>query len=111
MAGWSDLLAPAGVTCLPSNGNASRIDALLANRAARAWVVGARVRWDLGLATHAALQLTLEIADEEEVWVRQARESLAGSPVAGWERDAPVVAARALAAQRPGFDAACREGD
>eukprot|EP00974_Lingulodinium_polyedra_P076400 7393888-Lingulodinium_polyedra.AAC.1 len=42
MAGWSDLLAPAGVTCLPSNGNASRIDALLANRAARAWVVEAR---------------------------------------------------------------------
>eukprot|EP00974_Lingulodinium_polyedra_P075397 7306139-Lingulodinium_polyedra.AAC.1 len=56
MAGWSDLLAPAGVTCLPSNGNASRIDALLANRVARAWVVEARVRWDLGLATHAALQ-------------------------------------------------------
>eukprot|EP00974_Lingulodinium_polyedra_P002035 191506-Lingulodinium_polyedra.AAC.1 len=26
MAGWSDLLAQAGVTCIPSNGNASRID-------------------------------------------------------------------------------------
>eukprot|EP00974_Lingulodinium_polyedra_P090073 8734036-Lingulodinium_polyedra.AAC.1 len=70
MAGWSDLLEPAGVTCLPSNGNASRLDAVLANRAARARVVDARLRWDLGLATHAALQVTLEFADEEEVWAR-----------------------------------------
>eukprot|EP00974_Lingulodinium_polyedra_P006279 595861-Lingulodinium_polyedra.AAC.1 len=56
MAGWGDLLRDAGPTCFPSNGAPSRIDRVIANRGAREWIVGAELRWDLGIATHAAIQ-------------------------------------------------------
>eukprot|EP00974_Lingulodinium_polyedra_P081554 7895622-Lingulodinium_polyedra.AAC.1 len=60
MAGWSDLLRDAGPTCFPSTGVPSRIDRVLANAPARAWVVGAELRWDLGVATHGVLQVDFQ---------------------------------------------------
>eukprot|EP00974_Lingulodinium_polyedra_P059171 5698584-Lingulodinium_polyedra.AAC.1 len=60
MNGWADMLANAGHTCYPSSGTPSRIDVVLANRGARAWTRAARVRWDLGIATRAVLQIDLE---------------------------------------------------
>eukprot|EP00974_Lingulodinium_polyedra_P061888 5974017-Lingulodinium_polyedra.AAC.1 len=65
MAGWTDLLRDAGPTCFPSSGAPSRIDRAIANRRAREWVVGAGLRWDLGIATHAAIQVDFQAAAPE----------------------------------------------
>eukprot|EP00974_Lingulodinium_polyedra_P044372 4257559-Lingulodinium_polyedra.AAC.1 len=65
MAGWSDLLRDAGPTCYPSSGAPSRIDRAIANRRAREWLVSAELRWDLGIATHAGLQLDF-VAEQPE---------------------------------------------
>eukprot|EP00974_Lingulodinium_polyedra_P063563 6137061-Lingulodinium_polyedra.AAC.1 len=42
MSGWTNVLADAGPTCSPFRGGPSRIDVVLANRAARARVTNAR---------------------------------------------------------------------
>eukprot|EP00974_Lingulodinium_polyedra_P119594 11171738-Lingulodinium_polyedra.AAC.1 len=57
MSGWTDALRDAGPTCFPTSGTPSRIDRALVNRRAREWLQGAELRWDLGIATHAGLQL------------------------------------------------------
>eukprot|EP00974_Lingulodinium_polyedra_P003489 328435-Lingulodinium_polyedra.AAC.1 len=79
MSGWIDLLVDAGHTCYPSSGNPSRIDVVFANRGARSWIRAARVRWDLGIATHAALQIDLEVGSEEQARMRDLRQPLAGA--------------------------------
>eukprot|EP00974_Lingulodinium_polyedra_P044654 4282206-Lingulodinium_polyedra.AAC.1 len=59
MSGWTDMLADAGHACDPNSGNPPRIDEVFANRRARSWIRAAKVRRDLGIATHAALQIDL----------------------------------------------------
>eukprot|EP00974_Lingulodinium_polyedra_P046063 4416226-Lingulodinium_polyedra.AAC.1 len=60
---------------------------------ARAWIQTAVVRWDLGPATHAALQLDLAFEPREATWVRVVPESLAGPARDGWETDRDAAAA------------------
>ena len=62
MAGWRDLLAAGGPTCVRSHGAPSRIDYVLANSAAANIVERVGLRWDLGFATQAALQVELRTA-------------------------------------------------
>jgi hypothetical protein len=62
MAGWRGVFADAGPTCRPAAGPPSRLDYVFANRAAAALVLGGALRWDLGLATRAALQFDVELA-------------------------------------------------
>ena len=84
MAGWRDLLARAGPTCLPSSGNPSRIDHVLANGATMEHVVTAGLRWDLGLATHAALEVELAVEAPERAAMRRRPSTLAGPASDGW---------------------------
>ena len=78
MAGWSDVLARAGPTCLPSSGTPSRIDYVLANGAALEHIVFAGLRWDLGLTTHAALELEISVEAPEMVFMRMRLPTLPG---------------------------------
>eukprot|EP00959_Pyramimonas_sp_CCMP1952_P076504 1598637-Pyramimonas_sp.AAC.1 len=80
MAGWQDILAVAGPTCLPSSGRPSRIDYVLANRAAAEHVVSAGLRWDLGLATHAALEVELAVEAPEVAAMQRRPLPLDGPP-------------------------------
>eukprot|EP00974_Lingulodinium_polyedra_P052716 5070470-Lingulodinium_polyedra.AAC.1 len=84
MSGWSDMLADAGHACYPSSKMPSRIDVVLASRGARAWVRTARIRWGLGLATHAALHVDLEVRPEEQAHAQCLREPLIGPERGGW---------------------------
>eukprot|EP00974_Lingulodinium_polyedra_P073567 7122075-Lingulodinium_polyedra.AAC.1 len=59
------------------------MDRALANRRARTWVVGAGLRWDLGIATHAALQIDLSPTVPEPVLTRAMRPSIEGEAVQG----------------------------
>eukprot|EP00959_Pyramimonas_sp_CCMP1952_P174301 3642552-Pyramimonas_sp.AAC.1 len=74
MAGWPDALAQAGPICLPSPGGPSRIDYVFANALAMERVAAAGLRWDLGLATHAALEVGLAVE------VRQGAQLFGGDP-------------------------------
>eukprot|EP00974_Lingulodinium_polyedra_P045745 4385502-Lingulodinium_polyedra.AAC.1 len=62
MAGWANLLADTGDTRVQPTGTPYTIDAVLTNRGARAWVKFARLRWDVGLATHAAIEIAFDMA-------------------------------------------------
>eukprot|EP00974_Lingulodinium_polyedra_P105224 10188932-Lingulodinium_polyedra.AAC.1 len=75
----------AGPTCYPSSGAPSRIDRALANRRAREWLVSAELRWDLGIATHAGLQLDFVAVQPEPAMMRECRQSLEGDPAPGWD--------------------------
>eukprot|EP00974_Lingulodinium_polyedra_P092216 8935780-Lingulodinium_polyedra.AAC.1 len=89
MAGRADLLREAGQAghaCFPSSGALSRIDRALANAPARAWITGAELRWDLGIATHAAIQVDFQAQAPEAAWMRAIRPSLEGDAEAGWEQ-------------------------
>ena len=66
MAGWRDMLAAGGATCVPSQGEPSRIDYVLANSTALGLVERVGLRWDLGFATHAALQVEFRTAAPEQ---------------------------------------------
>lgn len=78
MSGWLDVLCQAGPTCLSSSGALSRIDYVLANGPAMAHVTAAGLRWDLGLAKHAALELEVQVEPAEPAWMRRPARSLAG---------------------------------
>ena len=111
MSGWTDVLAPAGVTCLPSNGAPSRIDYVLANRPALAHVAAAGLRWDLGLATHAALELELRVEPMEREWMRQSVGSLAGPACTGWAESRAAATARVVRTHGPALHAALAADD
>ena len=56
LAGRCDLAAQAGVTAAPGRGRAGRrVDRVFVNAVAAGRVASARLRWDLGTPTHAAL--------------------------------------------------------
>eukprot|EP00974_Lingulodinium_polyedra_P057548 5538772-Lingulodinium_polyedra.AAC.1 len=93
MAGWADLLRETGPTRFPSPGAPSRIDRALANSRAREWIIGAELRWDLGIATHAAMQIDFRPQAPEAVWLSTARPSLEGEARADWEEQRDGVTA------------------
>lgn len=112
MAGWSDLLALAGPTCLPSQGAPSRIDYALANREARSLVCGAGLRWDLGLASHGALEVEFRLATPERAFLRRGVPALAGPAVEAWSPAAAAATTAALTSRHePAFRAGLAEGD
>lgn len=84
LSGWTDLLQDAGETCLPSRGQARRLDYVLCNEQARGMVHGARLRWDMGIPTHALLEVLLDIGDNPLVPRRQPVPSLAGPALSAW---------------------------
>ena len=96
MAGWRDLLAQAGPTCLPSQGAPSRIDYVLANREALGFVERAELRWDLGLATHCAMEIDVRVARPERVLMRRAVAPLDGQAVDGWGAAAATATTAAI---------------
>jgi ribonuclease HI len=111
MAGWTDVLAHAGPTCLPSHGAPSRIDYVLASRPARALICGAALRWDLGLAWHAALVIDLELGPAELTWMRVAAPRLDGPQAEGWPAARGVATATVMARRGPAFAAAVAAGN
>lgn len=96
LAGWSDLLAHAGPTCVPSQGDPTRIDYALANRPARDMVRRVALRWDLGLATHAALELELDVAPPERAALRKTVQALDGPSGEGWTTAAAGATTQAV---------------
>eukprot|EP00972_Heterocapsa_arctica_P116298 16452349-Heterocapsa_arctica.AAC.1 len=111
MAGWADVLAGAGPTCLPSNGLPSRIDYVLASRPAMAMIRRAALRWDLGLATHAALVLDLDVEAVECTWMRTPVTPLDGPQAPGWAQERSAATADVLARHAGSFRRAAAEGD
>ncbi|CAK0848334.1 unnamed protein product [Prorocentrum cordatum] len=84
MAGWPDLLRAAGPTCIPSQGEPSRIDYALANESAAGMVTQVGLRWDFGLAMHAALLVTVRVGRPELALLRQPVAKLDGPARAAW---------------------------
>jgi hypothetical protein len=111
MAGWVDVLAEAGPTCIPSNGAPSRIDYVLASRPARNLIERASVRWDLGLATHAALELEIRTEMPEKTWMRRPVAQLDGPQSVGWPEEREAVTAAIIARHAPVVRGAIAEGD
>ena len=111
MAGWTDVMAHAGPTCLPSQGAPSRIDYILASRPARALIRGTSLRWDLGLAWHAALVIDLEAAPVEEAWMRIAAPRLDGPQTAEWPAARAATTAAVVARYGASFAAAAAAGN
>ena len=111
MAGWTDLLGRAGATCMPSHGTPSRIDYVLASRRATQMVETAELRWDLGLATHAALLVELRCDPPEQAWMRQVPVPLDGPDGVGWAGRRRGEEARLLARHAPAFRTALSAGD
>ncbi len=110
MAGWHDILAQAGPTCLPSSGAPSRIDYVLANRSALVYVRAAGLRWDLGLATHAALEVELEVEAQEPARMRRPVPRLDGSAHDGWPHARAGVTEQVDRQHGPAFRSAVRAG-
>ncbi|CAK0862848.1 unnamed protein product [Prorocentrum cordatum] len=98
MAGWRDLLAAAGPTCIPSDGAPSRLDYVLANPEALGLVERVGIRWDLGFATHAALWVELRASAPERALMRRPVQRLDGDAIEGWgAREAREAAATVVA--------------
>eukprot|EP00959_Pyramimonas_sp_CCMP1952_P148735 3111192-Pyramimonas_sp.AAC.1 len=106
MAGWRDLLAAAGPTCVPTHGTPSRLDYILANAEAMSMVDRVSIRWDLGLAMHAALLVTFRASPPEQAWIRQPVPALDGTAADGWS---PAVARDVTAAVVAQYEAPYRE--
>ena len=83
---------------MPSHGEASRIDYLLANPAALSIVEGVSLRWDLGFATHAALMVEFRAEEPEQALIRQPVQRLHGAAVEGWGPAAAQAATSAVQA-------------
>ena len=67
LPGWHDLGGAEQLpTCLPSRGQARRIDWAWASKGVQPALRGTEVRWDLGLRPHAAQQFSLEL--QEKRW-------------------------------------------
>jgi ribonuclease HI len=111
MAGWVDVMAEAGPTCIPSNGAPSRIDYVLASRPATALIETASLRWDLGLATHAALVLEMRADAPEKTWMRKRVDPLDGPQSTDWPAERSAVTAATIAAHEPAFSAALASGN
>ena len=111
MSGWHDVLASAGPTCLPSSGQPSRIDYVLANKPALAHIEAAGLRWDLGIATHAALELEIRMAPTEQARMRRPVAPLDGPPCEGWAATSAGVTEAILSEHGVGFRTALAEGD
>ena len=88
VSGWHDLLAGAGHTCVPTRGQPSRLDYALANSEFMGLVEGAELRWDLGLATHAAVQVDLLLTEGGSADFRVFPPSLAGAACPDWTQAA-----------------------
>ncbi|CAK0858704.1 unnamed protein product, partial [Prorocentrum cordatum] len=103
MAGWRDLLGAAGPTCIPSQGEPSRIDYALANESAAGMVTQVGLRWGLGLAMHAALLVTIQVGRPELALLRQPVAKLDGPARAAWSAAtaADAAADAALLRLRP----------
>jgi hypothetical protein len=111
MAGWTDILASAGPTCLPSQGAPSRIDYILASRPARALIRGARLHWDLGLAWHAALVIDLEASPPEQAWMKAPALRLDGPQAEEWPAARAAATAAVVAKHSAAVAAAAAAGD
>ena len=85
VAGWVDLLKSAGGTCYPSRGAPSRLDYALASPEAVGLISGARLRWDLGVATHGVVELDLQLLAEPPAAFRVFEPTLAGPAAQGWD--------------------------
>jgi hypothetical protein len=109
MAGWRGVFAEAGPTCRPAAGQPSRVDYVFANRAAAALVLGGALRWDLGLATHAALQFDVLLAPAAPAPMALRPLPLALPAAPGWRQAAPAAEEAALGRLRPGIWAGLRE--
>ena len=60
LSGWRDVAAALGVTTCPGGGREGRrIDRVFANSQAAQAIAAVRLRWDLGVAAHAAIEVVV----------------------------------------------------
>jgi ribonuclease HI len=111
MAGWTDVFASAGPTCIPSNGAPSRIDYVLASRPAKNLIERATLRWDLGLATHAALVLEMRSEVPEKAWMRRPVSPLDGPQSLNWGDEKAAATAAITSEFSPAVRVAIAAGD
>ena len=96
-------LVGCGLTTMPGGGRQGRrIDRVFVNRAGRGLVVRHRLRWDLGVATHAVWEVTLALGPPPTYPARVKAPSLAGPARAGWDAGAAAHALAAVIAARDG---------
>ena len=105
LSGWRDLGSQLGPTTSPGAGRAGRrIDRILANSQAAQALQAVRLRWDLGIATHAVLEATFRVEGRPAYWCRLRPDTLAGLPHAHWvAATAATQASRRWAAEEPVF--------
>ena len=113
VGGWRDLALDLGATTRPGGGRRGRrIDRVYANAAASAAVRSVELRWDTGIATHAALVVELDVAPRGPYLCRVRPAPLAGPPAAGWDpAGALALAEDAWARAGPAFEEAVSRAD
>ena len=96
LAGWRDLGEGLGPTTRPGGGRTGRrIDRVFANAAAAPLIRAVTLRWDTGIATHAAIEVLLEVGPREPVLCRVRPVPLHGPPDPAWPAEAAAAAAQA----------------
>ena len=105
---WIDLTAgEAGPTTAPCGGREGRrIDRAFCNQACLALAPVARLRWDLGLATHAGIEVRLRLGPPPPYPARLRPKPLSGAAKGTWT----VAGAAAAVAEAWGPHAAALEG-
>ena len=79
LSGWRDVGTHLGPTTSPGAGREGRrIDRVLANSQAAQALRSVRLRWDLGIATHAVLEVTFHARARPPYWCRLRPDSMAG---------------------------------
>ena len=95
LAGWRDLGLELGPTTRPGGGRSGRrIDRVYANTAAASLVRAVSLRWDTGIATHAAIEVLLEVGPKVPFLCRARPAPLHGPPAAGWQPEQALAAAQ-----------------
>ena len=98
------LLRHAGPTCIPSVGEARRLDVIYCNAWAQGLVQRANLQWGMGLKTHAVLSVELRVVGNPMVRRRVQPTVWAGPEDAHWAEAGRAASLRLIHEARPQFE-------
>ena len=97
VSGWRDLAEALGPTTCPGGGRRGRrVDRVYANSVAAQAVSAVRLRWDLGVSTHAGVEVSFRTGPSRPYMARLRPKQLHGPPRQDWSEEGAgrIMAAR-----------------